>query len=215
MESATFVGHIRYASTGGLQLRNTHPFEQRGRLFAHNGVVEDLAALERRIGEGMSLVAGDTDSERLFALITTEIENRGGDVSEGIAAAVEWVAANLPVLALNFVLITAHELWALRYPETHELHVLERPAGGALGGALEQVSSHGTRIHSEHAAGRPTVVLASEVMDSDPGWRALRWGELVHIKPTLETSSRIIIETPPAHPLSIEDLDASARASQS
>jgi predicted glutamine amidotransferase len=215
VESATFVGHIRYASTGGLQLRNTHPFEQRGRLFAHNGVVEDLAALERRIGEGMSLVAGDTDSERLFALITTEIENRGGDAREGIAGAVEWVAANLPVLSLNFVLITGYELWALRYPETHELHVLERPAGGALGGALEQVSSHGTRIHSEHAAGRPTVVLASEVMDSDPGWRALRSGELVHVKPTLETSSRIIIETPPAHPLSIEDLDASARASQS
>src|ERR1700736_1378380 len=34
--STTFVAHIRYASTGALELANTHPFEQRGRLFAHN-----------------------------------------------------------------------------------------------------------------------------------------------------------------------------------
>jgi glutamine amidotransferase len=212
--SATFVAHVRFASTGGLELRNTHPFEQRGRLFAHNGVVEDLARLEHRIGDAMSLVAGDTDSERLFALITTEIDNHHGDVGAGIVAAVEWVAANLPVLSLNFVLITADDLWALRYPDTHELHILERPAGAGRGKALEQISSHRTRIHSEQAAERSTVVVASEVMDSDPRWRALRPGELVHVKPTLETISRIVIEKPPAHPLAIEDLSAGARASQ-
>jgi predicted glutamine amidotransferase len=214
VDSSTFVAHVRFASTGALQRRNTHPFEQHGRLFAHNGVVEELPLLEQRIGEGMPLVEGDTDSERLFALITTEIDNHGGDVSAGIAAAIEWVAANLPVLSLNFVLITAHELWALRYPETHQLHLLQRPAGGASGGPLEQVSSHGTRVHSEHAAGRPTVVVASEVMDSDPGWRALRSGELVHVMPTLETSSQIVVEKPPAHPLRLEDLVGRARDSQ-
>ena len=37
--SRTFVAHVRYASTGGLELKNTHPFEQRGRIFAHNGVI--------------------------------------------------------------------------------------------------------------------------------------------------------------------------------
>ena len=35
------------------------------------------------------------------------------------------------MFALNFVLITASDLWALRYPDVHELHVLEREAGGA------------------------------------------------------------------------------------
>lgn len=214
VHSSTFIAHVRFASTGALELANTHPFEQRGRLFAHNGVVEDLPLLERRIGEGMRLVAGDTDSERLFALITTEIENRGGDVSAGIVAAVEWVAANLPVLSLNFVLIIGHELWALRYPATHELYVLERRAGGGSGAALDQISGHGTRVHSEHAAGRSTVVVARELMDSDPRWRALHPGELVHVKPTLEMASVTVIETPPARPLAIEGLPARARASQ-
>jgi glutamine amidotransferase len=159
----------------------------------------------------MSLVGGDTDSERLFALISTEIDKQGGDVAGGIAAAVEWVAASLPVLSLNFVLTTPHELWAFRYPDTHELHILERPAGGD---ALEQVSSHGTRIRSEHAATRQTVVIASEVMDSDPGWRAISSGELIHVTPTLEAVSRTLIDRPPAHPLRLEDLAGHARQSQ-
>src|SRR5262244_960052 len=36
LTAATFIAHIRYASTGGLSAANTHPFCQRGRLFAHN-----------------------------------------------------------------------------------------------------------------------------------------------------------------------------------
>ena len=216
VESSTFVAHIRFASTGALELRNTHPFEQAGRLFAHNGVIEDLPRLEQRLSDANNLVRGDTDSERFFALITTETERSGGDVVGGIAAAVEWVAANLPVLSLNFVLTTATELWAFRYPDTHELHILERPAGGAKGGAeaLEQVSSHGTHVRSEHAARRPTVVIASEVMDSDPGWRALGSGELIHVGPTLEVVSTKLIDEPPAHALRLEDLGGHARESQ-
>ncbi len=210
LRSATFVGHIRFASTGSLVLRNTHPFEQRGRLFAHNGVVENLPSLEQRIGAGMDLVHGDTDSERLFALITTEIDKHDGDVVAGIVEAISWVAANLPLLSLNFVMIERDQLWALRYPDAHELHVLERPAGEPL----EHRSSHGTRIHSEHGADRATVVVASEMLDSDPGWRALGSGELVHVDPGLHTVSRTVIETPPAHPLRLEDLEARARASQ-
>src|SRR6476660_5168554 len=38
----TFVAHVRHASTGEHTMVNTHPFEQAGRLFAHNGVVEGL-----------------------------------------------------------------------------------------------------------------------------------------------------------------------------
>src|SRR5579872_466659 len=60
--STTFVAHVRYASNGPAALENTHPFEQEGRLLAHNGVVGDLPKLERELGEARSLVHGDTDS---------------------------------------------------------------------------------------------------------------------------------------------------------
>lgn len=45
--SSTFVAHIRQASTGALAVRNTHPFSQDGRIFAHNGVIGELPRLER------------------------------------------------------------------------------------------------------------------------------------------------------------------------
>ena len=169
VSSSTFVAHIRFALTGALELRNTHPFEQDGRLFAHNGVIEDLPALDTHLGDALALVHGDTDSERLFALITREIAAHDGDVGAGIAAACAWVAENLPLLAINLILATDQDLWALRYPQTHELHILQREPGAAL----EHSSSLGSRVHSEHGTSRPLVVIASEPMDGDPRWRAL------------------------------------------
>jgi predicted glutamine amidotransferase len=92
-ESTTFLAHVRHASTGALEIRNTHPFEQEGRLFAHNGVIADLPALEAELGDYRDLVAGDTDSERFFALITKQIDAHDGDIGAGITAAARWVAA--------------------------------------------------------------------------------------------------------------------------
>ncbi len=208
--SRTFVAHVRFASTGELTLQNTHPFEQAGRLFAHNGVIEDLPALERRAGPAMTLVQGETDSERLFALITHETAERGGDLAAGIAAACRWVAANLPILSINFVLATAEEVWALRYPEHHELYVLEREPGEPI----EHASSLGTRVRSEHSAPLPTVTIASEPMDDEATWRLLEPGELVHVTSGPAVTSHRILDGPPAHPLALADLGARARASQ-
>jgi predicted glutamine amidotransferase len=210
ISSRTFVAHIRFASTGALEIRNTHPFEQDGRLFAHNGVIEGLPELERHLGGSLRLVTGDTDSERFFALITREISAAHGDVAAGIAAACGWIAANLPLLAINFLLTTADGVWALRYPEMHDLYVLERDPGEPL----EQASSLGSSVRSEHGAQRPLVVLASERMDADPHWRLLDAGELLHVDPDLHVSSHAILTAPPSRPLTLEDLSEQARASQ-
>jgi predicted glutamine amidotransferase len=209
--SRTFVAHVRFASTGALTLQNTHPFKQHGRLFAHNGVIEDLPALDAHLGADRELVKGDTDSERLFALITREIEARDGDVGAGIEAACEWVAANLALLAINLVLTTAQELWALRYPQTHELYVLER----APGDPLEHASSLGSRVRSRDGLDRLLVVVASERMDADPAWRQLDSGELLHVDDALRVSSKRILDGPPAHQLTLADLSPQAKTSQS
>jgi predicted glutamine amidotransferase len=215
LQSRTFLAHIRYASTGEIAPQNTHPFEQRGRLFAHNGVIGDLEALERELGDDMRHVAGDTDSERYFALITRETE-RTGHVGEGIVSATRWVAAHLPVFALNIVLITEDELWALRYPEVHELHVLERGAGGTRGNRhLEHASARGSiRVRSGDLATLPAVVVASEQMDEDPGWRALAPGQLLHVDGALQTTIREAVPEPPARQLTLADLTGRAASSQ-
>jgi glutamine amidotransferase len=206
--SRTFVVHVRHATTGALTTANTHPFCQRDRLFAHNGVIGDLPTLEQQLGDERALVLGESDSERYFALITREIERHGGSVEDGIRAATSWIVQTLPILSINFVLITATDLWALRYPETDTLFVLERPAGGGGGGPdagapLEQTSSHGTRVRSEHASARPLVVVASEELDGDSGWREVRSGELLHVGPTLEVESVLLFDGPPPHRLTL------------
>jgi predicted glutamine amidotransferase len=212
LESRTFVAHVRYASSGDLTMPNTHPFEQDGRLFAHNGVIGDVARLEAELGEAREMVQGETDSERFFALITREIERTGtDDIGAGIAAAARWVAGNVPVLSINCVLITASDLWALRYPDTHDLFVLEREAGG---GALHHTSTDRIRVRSEALSDRPAVVVATERMDDDPSWRPLRCGELLHVDGQLGVSSRQIIDQPPAQPLTLADLGERAAASQ-
>jgi predicted glutamine amidotransferase len=217
VESRTFVAHVRYASNGGLEMKNTHPFEQTGRLFAHNGVLGDTDALDHELGPAMDYVHGDTDSERWFALITREIE-RTGDVIGGITAAARWVADNLPILSINFVLITDSELFALRYPDTHELHVLERDAGGHTGQRpLAHRSQRGRgRIHasSDDLGDRPAVIVATEPMDEDPGWRELGSGELLHVDANLAAHTMRVLDSPPAHLLTLADLDPRAAASQ-
>jgi glutamine amidotransferase len=209
VRSRTFVAHVRYATTGALEARNTHPFEQEGRLLAHNGMVSDLDVLERQIGPDMRRVHGDTDSERLFALITREIE-RLGDIGDGITSAARWIAVNLQMLAINLILIDATDLWALRYPDVHDLFVLERSASGAL----DHARGGRIRASSDELAEHPAVVVATERMDDDPGWRPLASGELLHVDGALTVESRTAIDVPPTHPLTLADLDGRAAAAQ-
>lgn len=214
--STTFVAHVRFASTGGLELRNTHPFVQDNRVFAHNGVIAALPELDRELGDYRRLVAGDTDSERFLALITKSIDAHHGDVAAGIAAAAAWIAQRLPLYALNLILATAGELWALRYPDTHQLWLLDRQAGGPHGGRHLEMTSASGRVHvrAHDLAVAPAVVFASERMDENPAWRLLEPGELVHVDAERRLRSRIALDQPPAQLLTLADLDPHAAASQ-
>lgn len=216
VESKTFVAHIRYASTGTVAIENTHPFEQQRRLFAHNGVVGDLPKLEQALGRYRSLVRGETDSERLFALITREADRTDGDLTTAIANAVRWVSRELPIYALNLVLTTADGIWALRYPDTHDLFVLERPAGGSHGHRhFEGASAAGRiRVRSAHLSDTAAVIIASERMDENPGWQNLASGELIHVDTDLAVHSTMAVREPPAQPLRLKDLDPRAAVSQ-
>ncbi len=209
--STTFVAHVRWATVGGRTVRNTHPFTMQGRIMAHNGGFGEVARLDEQLGPYRELVLGDTDSERYFALITQQIDASGGDVGAGIAAAARWIAANLPVSSLNAIVAAPGELWALRYPGQHALHVIERPAGdsipavpaGAAGSPAAapaglQVRSATSSVHAPALRVVPTVVVASEELDGERGWRMLADGELIHVRADLTVESAVVIPDPPA-----------------
>jgi glutamine amidotransferase len=214
--SRTYVAHLRYASAGPAALRNSHPFVQDRRLFAHNGVFVDFEQIEAHLGADRALVGGDTDSERFFALITRETRRAGGEVRAGIAAAVRWIGRRLPLFSLNFVLAEADDVWALRYPDTNELWVLERRAGGPHGCRhLDETSEVGTlRVRSDDLATCDAVIVASEPMDEHPDWRPLEPGELLHVARDLRCSSSCPIADPPARQLTLDELSERAAASQ-
>ena len=192
-ESSAFVAHVRWATAGGRTVRNTHPFGMKGRVMAHNGGFGELAQLDAELGPYADLVLGDTDSERYFALITKEADARGGDVGAGIAAAAGWIARHLPVSSLNVIVAAPGELWALRYPDQHALHILDRPEGGEL-----HVRSETSSVHAPSLDRTASVVVASEELDGESGWRMLEPGELVHVRPDLSVHSEVAVADPPA-----------------
>ena len=50
LTGTTFIAHVRYSSSAALEVRNTHPFLQDDRIFAHNGVVTGLDVVDARLG---------------------------------------------------------------------------------------------------------------------------------------------------------------------
>lgn len=206
LEAAEMLVHLRYADTGETALVNTHPFTQDGRVFAHNGVVGDLDKIEAELGPNRAMVMGDTDSERFFALITMACREAGGDTRAGITAAVRDIAEEYELYSLNFVMGELGHIWAFRYPEHNELHILERAAGGEVGDEPLHHEDSTLRVYADDASGTPVVVIASERISDEPGWEAVKSGELIHIGPDLNVDREIIVEGPPKHPMVLSGL---------
>ena len=218
LTGTTFIAHVRYATTGSLDVHNTHPFLQDGRIFAHNGVVEGLDVIDARLREigTAELVLGQTDSERVFALITGSIRAAQGDVTAGLVDAMRWLAANVPIYAVNILLCTATDMWALRYPESNELYVLDRSDGHRRPGPTPNSTcapSESTRRQS-NCATRPSVVFATERMDDDPRWCLIAPGELVHVDSALRVTRSLVLPDLPRHLIRHQDLSAHAQQAQ-
>jgi predicted glutamine amidotransferase len=214
MTGTTFIAHVRYATTGSLDVLNTHPFLQDGRVFAHNGVLEGLDILDDRLRQvgADHLVLGRTDSERVFALITASIRAHDGDISAGLVDAMRWLAENVPIYAVNVLLCTATDMWALRYPETHQLYLLDRSDGSSD----PEFDLHTKRIHarSDQLCTRSSVVFATEPMDDDPRWALLGPGELVHVDAALQINRSLVLPDPPRRLLRREELSTPVRDGQ-
>ncbi|WP_292974802.1 class II glutamine amidotransferase [Mycobacterium sp.] len=213
LTGTTFIAHVRYATTGSHDAVNTHPFLQDGRIFAHNGILQGLDVLDARLREvgAADVVKGQTDSERVFALITASIRARDGDVGTGLVDAMRWLADNVPIYAVNILLSTATDLWALRYPESHELYVSDRRKSAAQHRFHLRTNRIRADSHTLHQ--QPSVVFATEPMDDAERWRLLEPGELVHVDSALQVTRDLVLPDPPRHLLRIEELSPAARAS--
>ena len=137
------ISHVRRATTGALTLENTQPFVRylagRAHVFAHNGYVADT---ENPTGNPYLQPLGDTDSERLFALLLDELEKLWSQQTPSLAErflVVERFAQQQRARgALNFLYCDGETLFAHGHRHTVPgetissepgLYVLERDAG--------------------------------------------------------------------------------------
>jgi predicted glutamine amidotransferase len=109
------------------------------------------------------------------------------------------------------LLSTATDMWALRYPDSHELYVSDR-RGAPLGSEFH-LRTKRIRTHSKHLNIQPSVVFASEPMDDAARWQLLEPGELVHVDAGLHINRKLVLPNPPKHLLTEDDLSPAALAS--
>ncbi len=196
IQARTLITHVRAATAGADSVVNTHPFLVDGLIVAHNGGFGDLGAVQTELGDYMRLVKGQTDSERYAALIAKFAADHG-DVGAGLVAAANWLADNVALYSLNCLVATAGNLWALRYPDQRALHIAHRSAQFRGQSAVAHHEIHGPQ----------TVIVASERIDGTDDWRMLDPGELVHVGPDLQVTSRIAVGHPPARLHLLDEAD--------
>jgi predicted glutamine amidotransferase len=109
-QSPILIGHLRKASEGAPDVRNSHPFHSQDWIFAHNGTVFGAtASLPLRDSQPQ----GQTDSERLFFWIQEAIRN-SDDSTEALARLLKKSRPDLVFSALNFLMTDGKQLWAYR-----------------------------------------------------------------------------------------------------
>ncbi|HTJ83602.1 MAG TPA: class II glutamine amidotransferase [Polyangiaceae bacterium] len=159
-ETHLLVAHVRKKTVGPTSLSNTHPFVRGSYVLAHNGTITDVARLARSTSkERADEVAGDTDSERLFAFVLTQIDEVG--VLDGLARATAVLRAAPSIGTASFLFSDGVDLHAFAWGR--ELHLLSR---GEVAAPRER------RL--------PAITVASQPLTREP-WQRIVEGELVHV----------------------------------
>ena len=134
VEAKLLLAHIRFATKGAIEYRNTHPFMVRdvsglAWTLVHNGTIFESDELSGYF----AVQEGTTDSERvlryLVACINTEINNKSRSLSEEerIRIVERMLYTVTPENKVN-LLISDGSLLYVHTNYRHSLHVLRRPS---------------------------------------------------------------------------------------
>jgi gamma-glutamyl hercynylcysteine S-oxide hydrolase len=157
--AAAVLGAVRSATVGmPVSAEAAAPFAEGRFLFSHNGVVRDwpssVAALAAALPvTDLLTLDAPTDAALLWALVRHRLR-AGKDAADVLADVVAEVAAAAPGSRLNLLLTDGATVWATAWD-----HALSVRAGPGF------------------------VLVASEPLDSDPGWTGVPDRHLVVARP--------------------------------
>lgn len=201
--STHVIAHVRKGTVGTTSIRNNHPFRRGRWLFAHNGTVEAFdgrrgTLLDRVSPRLRDRIRGDTDSEVLFHLILTELQQAEGTLDASITAAASAVHETVALVAdlderdgtpkpssLNLLLTDGSGFVAVR--RGRELHLHHRNGGRAHPAEAWETSTGGLLAVPAQASGTRTVLLASERLSPTLRWTEVPDGSLVTVDASLRT----------------------------
>lgn len=189
--SPVVLAHVRAATEGfGVSESNCHPFAIDRFAFMHNGSVGDFLKLKRRLREGLSdeaymSVHGTTDSEHLFALFYDYVQKMDHDCSaDRMAKALTLTLADIRRLAesigatrrslINVAVTDGRCAVASRFTtdESDGLSLWMRTGE-------KFVFDEGVCSMQDSAADPQAVIVASEPLTNEPGWKEIPRNHLV------------------------------------
>jgi predicted glutamine amidotransferase len=189
------VSHIRQKTIGDTSILNTHPFERGRWVFAHNGTVKDVAWLRANASAGrLAEIAGETDSEVLFAWMLTHLDEAGvADAPASVATdrAIGAIARagreRAGFGAFNFLLSDGATTYAHRFGRS--MFLLERHPEDVV--VASRTSRDGTVLETPWSPRRSAVFVASERITDEP-WQSIEDGTLLRIERLPSPSWRLV-----------------------
>jgi predicted glutamine amidotransferase len=179
------VSHIRQKTIGDTSLVNTHPFARGRWIFAHNGTVKEVDWLRAGASpERLAEIAGETDSELLFAWMLTRLDEAGVSASPADAdtdralGAIARAGRERPGFgAFNFLLSDGATTYAHRFGRS--MFLLERRPEDAV--VSSRTSRDGTVLETPWSPARSAIFVASERITDEP-WQSIEDGTLLRIE---------------------------------
>jgi predicted glutamine amidotransferase len=179
------VSHIRQKTIGDTSLNNTHPFVRGRWIFAHNGTVKDVAWLRANAStERLAEIAGETDSELLFAWMLTRLDDAGvagcaasADTDRALGAIARAGRERPTFGAFNFLLSDGATTYAHRFGRS--MFLLERNPDDVV--VSSRVARDGTVLETPWSQRRSAVFVASERITDEP-WQTIEDGTLLRIE---------------------------------
>jgi predicted glutamine amidotransferase len=196
VSSETVLAHVRKATVGDLSVLNSHPFQYGRWVFAHNGDIPRFSEVKERLVVQIApklrrFVLGDTDSEIVFFLFLTALEERGALASDhGVDAVMDAVrdtvrlvraaADQRPDLApslLTFIATNGSALVATRggrelHWSTYKGRCADRESCASLAYECEHPTETG---HVNH------LILSSEPLGGENVWTELGEDQLIGV----------------------------------
>jgi predicted glutamine amidotransferase len=199
--------HVRRATVGAFKDENTHPFRYRNWLFGHAGTVARFGDLRPALLDGLPPflrrgVAGETDSEHLFAVFLDEMRKAGAldalhldpaELGGALARTVERVETLAASVGgegqsvLNLVATNGRGLAACRRGPGPKLH--HTTLGGLSACALHGLQEDAKETDPErlpHQNLRTVVVATRLPLRDETAWDVLAEDRVLAVGPDVE-----------------------------